>query len=105
MIRECRHCGKVGHQRTGRGLCRPCWDDKAVRKQYPPGRFSGDTRSASIGPDVVERPHTHVVSYVTQAGFGRHSASLPTAADAEAHAEGLLRDGLAIKAEVVEVLE
>lgn len=32
--KTCRHCKRPVTCRAGRGLCRPCWDDKAVREQY-----------------------------------------------------------------------
>lgn len=45
---HCRHCREViGIARVGRGLCRKCWDDKAIRSMYPP--------VATFGGNVMEQ--------------------------------------------------
>jgi hypothetical protein len=38
---KCRHCGKNYRGRSGRGLCRECHADTAVRDRYPAGKFGG----------------------------------------------------------------
>ena len=35
MNHPCRHCSTPWMSRTGRGLCRTCWNDPAIRAQYP----------------------------------------------------------------------
>lgn len=32
----CRHCKEPLSSNAGRGLCRRCWNDIAIRTQYPP---------------------------------------------------------------------
>lgn len=32
--KKCRHCGRVYATRTGRGLCRPCWNKKEIKDKY-----------------------------------------------------------------------
>ena len=36
MERICKHCDQSYISRTGRGLCRTCWDDIAIRTKYKP---------------------------------------------------------------------
>jgi hypothetical protein len=46
-IRFCRHCNQEYGVRAGRGLCRPCWDNPAIRAQYPlMAAFGGKDASA-----------------------------------------------------------
>ena len=33
--KSCHHCKKIMTGRIGRGLCRPCWDDRSIRERYP----------------------------------------------------------------------
>jgi RNA polymerase sigma factor (sigma-70 family) len=40
--RLCRECHEPYSIRAGRGLCRPCWNDPAIRAKYPPlAEFGG----------------------------------------------------------------
>lgn len=43
-MRICRHCSDIFAARVGRGLCRKCWNQPAVRKKYGPiAKFGGAT--------------------------------------------------------------
>lgn len=43
-LRTCRHCGREFLARAGRGLCRACWNDPAVRGRYGVvATFGGNT--------------------------------------------------------------
>lgn len=35
MTRICKHCKEPHSGRSGRGLCRACWDKKWIRAKYP----------------------------------------------------------------------
>lgn len=48
----CVHCSIHVQCNSGRGLCRSCWDDRAIRELYPPRR---DTRPKKNRlPDTME---------------------------------------------------
>jgi hypothetical protein len=52
----CVHCKKpIGLSRSGRGLCRVCWNDKTTRIRYPLlATFGGDTRRIDRALDGKE---------------------------------------------------
>lgn len=55
--RRCRHCGEAFSVRAGRGLCRACWDDPAIRTRYEPvAAFGGDTRVRQSSPLPAKVP-------------------------------------------------
>jgi hypothetical protein len=48
MTRVCRHCREPYSARAGRGLCRPCWDDPAIRARYKPLAAFGGAAAAAV---------------------------------------------------------
>ena len=41
-LKQCRNCSTKYSSRSGRGLCRMCWDNKEIRAKYPlEARFGG----------------------------------------------------------------
>ena len=48
MQLTCEHCGNPYQKRVGRGLCRVCWNDKAIREQYPIKAAFGGVEAAAL---------------------------------------------------------
>jgi hypothetical protein len=50
-VKRCRNCGVIVNTRVGRGLCRQCWNDPAIRAAYPPlAPFGGKAANAYNRP-------------------------------------------------------
>ncbi len=48
----CIHCQRKYHSRSGRNLCRTCWQDKPTRERYPKVAAFGSWRAARISHSV-----------------------------------------------------
>ncbi len=56
MTHICKHCKETYSGRSGRGLCRPCWDKKWVRCKYPPLSKFGGKKAGAIWSKYKEVP-------------------------------------------------
>ncbi len=65
-VDHCLNCGRPIPCRVGRGLCRGCWNDRAVRERFPRlAPFAGQnpygTRSAGVRLSICERCELPIV--------------------------------------------
>jgi|GEM_PF-4632603 len=53
QVRTCVRCRKRHKTRSGRGLCRGCWNDPSVRRLFPPVATFGGDEAGDIGHKVL----------------------------------------------------
>jgi hypothetical protein len=55
MPNTCRHCSRAYKCRTGRGLCRQCWERPSIRERYPIVAAFGSQAASAIAAEGHKR--------------------------------------------------
>ncbi len=67
MKRTCRNCQQPNRDRAGRGLCRVCWNDPAIKAQFAPVAKFGGTGAALLVPKKAKKAAKKRVRLTTKA--------------------------------------